>query len=233
MQSPQPTNQAAASIQLIQNASAQGATVGSAAVPLQDTGYPSATAGSSMGSTHVPARSPSAVGSPTMSSGQRPRQVPLEFNHAINYVNKIKMRFASEPDRYKEFLEILQTYQKESRPIQEVYAQVQVLFSSAPDLLDEFKQFLPDTSESEASAAGTGAGAGVGAGAGAGLPVIESPTTGYARSSSSVPQAQLPMGSAQNQMRISSADSLSAGSRLPPVGNFTPVGATDPYATAP
>jgi paired amphipathic helix protein Sin3a len=43
-------------------------------------------------------------------------------------------------------LEILQTYQKEQKPIQEVYAQVQVLFKSAKDLLDEFKQFLPDTS---------------------------------------------------------------------------------------
>ncbi|KAJ1812723.1 hypothetical protein LPJ75_003513, partial [Coemansia sp. RSA 2598] len=136
MQSPPPTNQALASIQSAQGASAQAAA--GSAMSLQGAGYSSATA-SSMGPAHIPARSPSAVGSPTMSSGQRSRQVPLEFNHAINYVNKIKMRFAAEPDRYKEFLEILQTYQKESRPIQEVYAQVQVLFSSAPDLLDEFK----------------------------------------------------------------------------------------------
>ncbi|KAJ3314241.1 Transcriptional regulatory protein sin3, partial [Gonapodya sp. JEL0774] len=70
----------------------------------------------------------------------------VEFNHAISYVNKIKNRFASEPDTYKQFLEILQTYQKEQKPIQEVYAQVQLLFKSAPDLLEEFKQFLPDNS---------------------------------------------------------------------------------------
>ncbi|WFD35920.1 hypothetical protein MCUN1_002790 [Malassezia cuniculi] len=68
---------------------------------------------------------------------------PVEFNHAINYVNKIKQRFANDPDTYKQFLEILQTYQKEQRPIQEVYAQVTVLFDHAQDLLDEFKQFLP------------------------------------------------------------------------------------------
>ncbi|KAJ3147061.1 Transcriptional regulatory protein sin3 [Geranomyces variabilis] len=74
------------------------------------------------------------------------RRAPVEFNHAINYVNKIKNRFSSEPETYKQFLEILQTYQKEQKPIQEVYAQVQVLFKGAPDLLDEFKQFLPDTS---------------------------------------------------------------------------------------
>jgi len=74
------------------------------------------------------------------------RKGPVEFNHAINYVNKIKNRFSAEPDIYKQFLEILQTYQKEQKPIQEVYGQVQGLFKTAPDLLDEFKQFLPDNS---------------------------------------------------------------------------------------
>ncbi|TNY18897.1 hypothetical protein DMC30DRAFT_354754 [Rhodotorula diobovata] len=69
----------------------------------------------------------------------------MEFNHAINYVNKIKNRFAKDPETYKTFLEILQTYQKDQRPIQEVYTQVTALFKEAPDLLDEFKAFLPDT----------------------------------------------------------------------------------------
>lgn len=48
------------------------------------------------------------------------RRAPVEFNHAINYVNKIKNKFGNEPDTYKQFLEILQTYQKEQKPIQEV-----------------------------------------------------------------------------------------------------------------
>ncbi|KAI8799910.1 hypothetical protein BJ742DRAFT_686639 [Cladochytrium replicatum] len=86
--------------------------------------------------------------------GNRDRRQPVEFNHAINYVNKIKAsnwiirsnRFVNDPDTYKQFLEILQTYQREQKPIQEVYAQVQVLFHNATDLLDEFKQFLPDNS---------------------------------------------------------------------------------------
>ncbi|EIE76470.1 hypothetical protein RO3G_01174 [Rhizopus delemar RA 99-880] len=69
---------------------------------------------------------------------------PLEFNHAINYVNRIKNRYAHDPDVYKQFLEILQTYQKDNKPIQEVYAHVQYLFQGEPDLLEEFKQFLPD-----------------------------------------------------------------------------------------
>ncbi|OJJ98247.1 hypothetical protein ASPACDRAFT_79806 [Aspergillus aculeatus ATCC 16872] len=70
---------------------------------------------------------------------------PVEFNHAISYVNKIKNRFASAPEIYKQFLEILQTYQRESKPIQDVYAQVTQLFNTAPDLLEDFKQFLPES----------------------------------------------------------------------------------------
>ena len=95
--------------------------------------------------------------------GQRPL---MEFNHAINYVNKIKNRFVRDPDTYKSFLEILQTYQREGKAIQDVrhsgsiwaratdaallyqvYAQVTILFQSAPDLLEEFKQFLPEANE--------------------------------------------------------------------------------------
>ncbi|CAH6718933.1 transcriptional regulatory protein Sin3p [[Candida] jaroonii] len=71
-----------------------------------------------------------------------------QMNHAITYVNKIKTRFANQPDIYKQFLEILQTYQREQKPIGEVYEQVTLLFSNSPDLLDDFKQFLPDTSGS-------------------------------------------------------------------------------------
>lgn len=79
---------------------------------------------------------------------QQQQQVgsPIEFNHAISYVNKIKTRFANQPDIYKHFLEILQTYQRDQKSIGEVYEQVTVLFQNAPDLLDDFKQFLPDTS---------------------------------------------------------------------------------------
>ncbi|KAI7870014.1 hypothetical protein BDF14DRAFT_1950982 [Spinellus fusiger] len=74
------------------------------------------------------------------------KKPPIEFNHAINYVNKIKNRFAGDPDTYKQFLEILQMYQKDEKAIHDVYSQVQYLFSDSPDLLQEFKLFLPDTS---------------------------------------------------------------------------------------
>jgi histone deacetylase complex regulatory component SIN3 len=39
----------------------------------------------------------------------------------------------------------LQTYQRESKPIGDVYAQVTQLFRDAPDLLEDFKQFLPES----------------------------------------------------------------------------------------
>ncbi|KAI0673570.1 hypothetical protein C8Q78DRAFT_1067868 [Trametes maxima] len=70
-----------------------------------------------------------------------------EFGHAINYLNKIKLRYQDDPETYKQFLEILQTYQKEQRHVQDqsqVYAQVHMLFKDAPDLMDEFKDFLPE-----------------------------------------------------------------------------------------
>lgn len=57
----------------------------------------------------------------------------------------LQNRFATQPEIYKQFLEILQTYQRESKPIQDVYAQVTHLFNSAPDLLEDFKQFLPES----------------------------------------------------------------------------------------
>ncbi|KAF8336326.1 uncharacterized protein EI90DRAFT_3119621 [Cantharellus anzutake] len=80
--------------------------------------------------------------------------VQPEFNHAIQFVNKIKNRFAQETETYKQFLEILQKYQKEQRPYQEVYQQVTQLFRNAPDLIEEFKQFLPDPSGASSSGGG-------------------------------------------------------------------------------
>lgn len=95
------------------------------------------------------------------SQGQ-PASQPVEFNHAINYVNKIKNRFQGQPEVYKAFLEILHTYQKEQRNLKEginqpgykplteaeVYSQVARLFQNQEDLLTEFGQFLPDANGS-------------------------------------------------------------------------------------
>lgn len=60
-------------------------------------------------------------------------------------MNKIKNRHTHTPIIYKQFLEILQTYQRESTPLQDVYAQVTDLLEAEPDLIEDLKQFLPES----------------------------------------------------------------------------------------
>ncbi|PBL00703.1 PAH2 domain-containing protein [Armillaria gallica] len=62
---------------------------------------------------------------------------------AIQYLNKIKAKFSDVPSTYKQFLDILRMYREEQNNTQEVYSQVRVLFKDAPDLLAEFKDFIP------------------------------------------------------------------------------------------
>lgn len=57
---------------------------------------------------------------------------------------------------YKQFLEILQTYQRESKAIADVYSQVTTLFHAAPDLLEDFKQFLPEHTGQKSTPGRTG-----------------------------------------------------------------------------
>ena len=42
------------------------------------------------------------------------------FHHTVNYLSKIKNRFLDDQQTYKQFLEILQTYQKEQRHVRDV-----------------------------------------------------------------------------------------------------------------
>ncbi|KAF1975211.1 hypothetical protein BU23DRAFT_503770 [Bimuria novae-zelandiae CBS 107.79] len=123
---------------------------------------------------------------------------PVEFNHAISYVNKIKNRFATQPDIYKQFLEILQTYQRESKPIQDVYAQVTSLFGGAPDLLEDFKQFLPESAAQHRAQQ-------------AARHNEETAMLGNSRGDAAY-------GQAPNHQQTPRADT----SRLPPMGNFAP-----------
>ncbi|KAF9024116.1 hypothetical protein BDZ89DRAFT_955044 [Hymenopellis radicata] len=84
-----------------------------------------------------------------------------DFYHAIQYLNKIKARYNEDPNMYKRFLDILQAHQKEPKiPASEspVYAQVLTLFQDAPDLLTEFKDFLPEAGNQGMVASGTATG---------------------------------------------------------------------------
>jgi len=93
---------------------------------------------------------------------------PVEFNHAIQYVNKIKVCYQNQPEIYKSFLDILHKYQNEQKMLKEgtafppgyrplteveVYALVTDLFKDQPQLLAEFSQFLPDASGTAAESA--------------------------------------------------------------------------------
>lgn len=55
---------------------------------------------------------PSAHHDGGMHDGRQPGQA-MEFNRAIQFVNKIKMRFSNEPDTYREFLEVLQKFRQD------------------------------------------------------------------------------------------------------------------------
>jgi len=104
---------------------------------------------------------PMTSGLQSASSGSATTGPPVEFNHAIQYVNKIKVCYQNQPDIYKSFLDILHKYQNEQKMLKEgttfppgyrplteveVYALVTELFKDQPQLLAEFSQFLPDAS---------------------------------------------------------------------------------------
>ncbi|KAL6143381.1 hypothetical protein ACLB2K_054076 [Fragaria x ananassa] len=59
-----------------------------------------------------------------------PPKKPAEFEEAINFVNKIKERFQDDDNRvYKAFLDILNKYRKEDKPISEVYLEICLMSS--------------------------------------------------------------------------------------------------------
>ncbi|KAI3452783.1 hypothetical protein Pfo_009446 [Paulownia fortunei] len=74
------------------------------------------------------------------------KKKPVDFDEAINFVNKIKTKFQGDDHVYNAFLDILNMYRKDNKSITEVYQEVSVLFQDHADLLVEFTHFLPDTS---------------------------------------------------------------------------------------
>ncbi|GLJ50466.1 hypothetical protein SUGI_1075200 [Cryptomeria japonica] len=76
-----------------------------------------------------------------------PIKQTVQFDRAINYVNKIKTRFQYDEQVYKAFLEILNMYRKGNKTISEVYQEVASLFKDHQDLVEEFYYFLPNSSK--------------------------------------------------------------------------------------
>eukprot|EP01018_Ginkgo_biloba_P004031 Gb_11760 [translate_table: standard] len=77
-----------------------------------------------------------------------PKKQPVEFGQAISYVNRIKARFQNDEPVYKAFLEILNMYRRGNKSIGDVYQEVSSLFRGHWDLLEQFKLFLPDSTDS-------------------------------------------------------------------------------------
>lgn len=75
--------------------------------------------------------------------GGGPPQGPGEVNHAVNFVAKVKQRFARDPERYKLFLEVLHQYEENQPGTEFLTGTVAGLFKDSPDLLKEFLFFLP------------------------------------------------------------------------------------------
>ena len=75
---------------------------------------------------------------------REPRMPPaVEFNQAVNYVSVVKNRFITAPHIYASFLDVLHNYQS-NRNIPEVNRQVHELFQGHPDLIEQFRYFLPE-----------------------------------------------------------------------------------------
>ncbi|MFS7955943.1 putative transcription regulator Others family [Helianthus anomalus] len=77
---------------------------------------------------------------------EAPPKRSVEFEEAINFVNKIKKRFQNDDHVYKSFLDILNMYRKDLKSINEVYSEVASLFDDHQDLLEDFTRFLPAAS---------------------------------------------------------------------------------------
>ncbi|KAE9466512.1 hypothetical protein C3L33_01562, partial [Rhododendron williamsianum] len=75
----------------------------------------------------------------------------VESDEARSFVNKIKKHFQNDDHVYKSFLNILNMYRKKHKGITEVYDEVATLFTDHPDLLEEFKRFLPGASATAAA----------------------------------------------------------------------------------
>ncbi|ORZ23387.1 hypothetical protein BCR42DRAFT_447079 [Absidia repens] len=122
-------------------------------LPLQSHQYPQPSYQHQQPQQQPPSQHPPLQNSPPQIASRAPQSPTgtkrplLDFNNAISYVNKIKNRFTNNPDSYKQFLEVLQTYQKEEKKIEDVYSHVKVLFMDHADLLEEFQQFLPGVGE--------------------------------------------------------------------------------------
>ncbi|XP_024008859.1 paired amphipathic helix protein Sin3-like 4 [Eutrema salsugineum] len=65
------------------------------------------------------------------------------FDKAVSFINKVKARFEGNRDTYTSFLDVLNMYKTQNKPIAQVHHEVAILFRDHHDLLVDFANFLP------------------------------------------------------------------------------------------
>ncbi|KAL5494644.1 hypothetical protein ACEPAI_105 [Sanghuangporus weigelae] len=76
------------------------------------------------------------------STRQGASQTSAEYQNAIKYVERIKARYKDEPKTYRLFLKTLHNFRKDHN-YRKVNRKIERLFKDAPDLLAEFKNYMP------------------------------------------------------------------------------------------
>ncbi|KAF8054334.1 hypothetical protein FPV67DRAFT_1131121 [Lyophyllum atratum] len=68
-----------------------------------------------------------------------------EYDRARRYLDKIRRRYWDDLGTYYEFLFVFRRQAGDERLCAEAYGRAQILFKDSPDLLADFKDFLPDS----------------------------------------------------------------------------------------
>jgi histone deacetylase complex regulatory component SIN3 len=68
---------------------------------------------------------------------------PPVLNDALSYLDEIRDKYAEQPEIYEQFLELMKDYKRGSADTPDVFKRVLDLFSSTPELIKSFNQFLP------------------------------------------------------------------------------------------
>ncbi|KAF9549063.1 Paired amphipathic helix protein Sin3b [Mortierella hygrophila] len=79
-------------------------------------------------------------------AGVTPQDTPM-YKSAVDYVSSVKKAYENNPQVYKDFMTVLESYNSLIIPAEELVRTVMSLFQDQPDLLLGFKEFIPETQE--------------------------------------------------------------------------------------
>ena len=74
-------------------------------------------------------------------------EIRPHYQEAIEYMRQVKVETKDNPLVYSEFIQILKKYQDKVMTIEQVNSSVRVIMSGYPNLIDNFKAFLPNYNE--------------------------------------------------------------------------------------